>query len=71
MGGKSTVHPIRGDELRALRKLHRETNGGKFIFMTERGGPTTADALNRLVKRLGNGSKLFEICWQRAGSSER
>jgi integrase len=22
-GGKSTVHPIRGDELRALRKLHR------------------------------------------------
>jgi integrase len=26
-GGKGTVHPIRGDELRALRKLHRETKG--------------------------------------------
>ena len=43
-GGKSTVHPIRGDELRALRKLYRETNGGTFMFITERGGPMTADA---------------------------
>jgi type 1 fimbriae regulatory protein FimB/type 1 fimbriae regulatory protein FimE len=58
-GGRSTVHPIRGDELRAPRKLHRETNGGTFMFMTERGGPMTADALNRIVKRLGNGSKRF------------
>jgi site-specific recombinase XerD len=29
------------------------------MFMTERGGPMTADALNRMVKRLGNGSKQF------------
>ena len=59
IGGKSTVHPIRGDELRALRKLHRETNGGTFMFITERGGPMTADALNRMLKRLGDGSKRF------------
>jgi type 1 fimbriae regulatory protein FimE len=29
------------------------------MFMTERGGPMTADALNRTVKRLGGGSNLF------------
>jgi integrase len=57
--GKSTVHPIRGDELRALRKLRREANGGTFMFMTESGGLMTADALNRMVKRLGDGSKRF------------
>jgi len=29
------------------------------MFITERGGPMTADALNRMVKRLGDGSKRF------------
>jgi integrase len=60
-GGKSAVHPIRGDELRALRKLHRVTKGGRNVFMTERGGPFTADALNKLIKRLGAGLFAFPI----------
>ena len=29
------------------------------LFVTERGGPFTTDAVNRLVKRLGDGEKLF------------
>src|SRR4029453_1282419 len=29
------------------------------MFITERGGPMTADALNRMVKRLGGGPKRF------------
>jgi integrase len=58
--GKSAVHPIRGDELRALRRLQREQEPkSTFVFITERGGPMTTDALNRMVKRLGKGSKLF------------
>jgi type 1 fimbriae regulatory protein FimB/type 1 fimbriae regulatory protein FimE len=40
--GKPAVHPIRGDELRMLRELQRNTTGA-FIFETERGGPFTAD----------------------------
>ena len=44
--GKPAVHPIRGDELRMLRELQRNTTGA-FIFETERGGPFTADAVNR------------------------
>ena len=43
--GKPAVHPIRGDELRMLRELQRNTTGG-FVFETERGGPFTPDAVN-------------------------
>jgi integrase len=50
--GKPAVHPIRGDELRMLRELQRNTEGA-FVFQTERGGPFTADAVNRLIKRIG------------------
>ncbi len=58
--GKPAVHPIRGEELRALRRLQREQDPkSTFVFPTERGGPMTPDALNRMVKRLGNGSKRF------------
>ena len=34
--GKPAVHPIRGDELRMLRELQRNTTGA-FVFETERG----------------------------------
>ena len=50
--GKPSVHPLRGDEVRALRKLHGETISN-FVFETERGGPFTPDAVNRLIKRIG------------------
>jgi integrase len=36
-GGVPSVHPLQGDEIRALRKL--EDNGSKYVFATERGGP--------------------------------
>ena len=50
--GKPSVHPLRGDEVRALRMLHAETKGS-FVFETERGGPFTPDAVNRQLKRIG------------------
>jgi integrase len=50
--GKPATHTLRGDEVRALRELQRKTKGG-FVFETERGGPFTPDAVNRLVKRIG------------------
>ena len=55
--GKPAVHPIRGDELRMLRELQRNTTGA-FVFETERGGPFTADAINRLVETIGERAKL-------------
>jgi integrase len=51
--GKPAAHPIRGDELRALRELHRQYPDSGYVFTTERGGPFTPDAANRLIKRIG------------------
>jgi integrase len=51
--GKPATHPIRGDELRALRKLQREAPPSPFVFVSERGTPFTTDGFNWLVKRAG------------------
>jgi integrase len=51
--GKPSVHPLRGDEIRALRELRRQFPDSGFVFATERGGPFTPDAVNRLIKRIG------------------
>ena len=51
--GKPAAHPLRGDEVRALRELRRQFPDSSFVFATERGGPFTTDAVNRLIKRIG------------------
>ena len=56
--GKPSTHPIRGDELRALRKLQREASKSTFIFVSERGGPFTTDSFNWMVKRAGQKANL-------------
>jgi hypothetical protein len=52
-GFNPSTHPIRGDELRALRKLQREAHKSPFVFVSERGGPFTTDSFNWMVKRAG------------------
>jgi type 1 fimbriae regulatory protein FimB/type 1 fimbriae regulatory protein FimE len=56
--GKPSTHPIRGDELRALRKLQREAPKSPFLFVSERGGPFTTDSFNWMVKRAGRKARL-------------
>jgi type 1 fimbriae regulatory protein FimB/type 1 fimbriae regulatory protein FimE len=51
--GKPSVHPLRGDEVRALRELRRQFPDSSFVFATERGGPFTTDAINRQIKSIG------------------
>jgi type 1 fimbriae regulatory protein FimB/type 1 fimbriae regulatory protein FimE len=34
-----SVHPLTGKELRALRRLQREQEPGRYVFMSERGAP--------------------------------
>jgi len=51
--GKPAVHPIRGDELRMLTELRKEYQDSRYVFTTERGTPFTTDAVNRLVKTIG------------------
>ena len=57
--GTSAVHPIRGDELRALRQLQREQDPpSAFVFTSERGTPFSPDSLNNLIKALSKKANL-------------
>ena len=57
--GTASVHPIHGDELRALRQLQREQDPkSPFVFTTERGGPFSVSAFQRLVARAGEAAGL-------------
>lgn len=38
--GRPSVHPIRGPELRALRRLQRDYPSSPYLFVSERGGPS-------------------------------
>jgi type 1 fimbriae regulatory protein FimB/type 1 fimbriae regulatory protein FimE len=51
--GKSSAHPLCGDEVRAPRELCRQFPDSALVFATERGGPFTVDAINRHLKRIG------------------
>ena len=60
--GKPATHPIRGDEMRALRKLQREAPKSAFVFVNERGTPFSPDGFNWLVKRAGQKAELpFQV----------
>jgi type 1 fimbriae regulatory protein FimE len=51
--GIPSVHPLRGPELRALRRLQREYEGSAYVFMTERGGPMSPDGIRKVIQRAG------------------
>ena len=52
--GTPATHPIRGDELRALRRLAREQDPkSPFVFTSERGAPFTTAGFARMVERAG------------------
>ena len=57
--GTPSTHPIRGDELRALRRLQREQDPkSPFMFTSERGSPFTTAGFSRIVERAGAAAKL-------------
>jgi len=57
--GTPSTHPIRGDELRALRRLAREQDPkSPFVFTSERGAPFTTAGFARMVERAGETAKL-------------
>jgi integrase len=49
--GTPSTHPIHGDELRALRRLYRESPPSSFVFISERGTPFTPAGLARMLQR--------------------
>jgi integrase len=64
--GTPATHPIRGDELRALRRLQREQDPkSPFVFTSERGSPFTTAGFARLVERAGetSASRYIRTCY--------
>ncbi|MEX3694445.1 tyrosine-type recombinase/integrase [Paraburkholderia sp. BR14263] len=51
--GMPAVHPLRGPELRALRRLRREGPDSAYVFVSERQAPLTPDAVRKIVTRAG------------------
>ena len=52
--GTPSTHPIQGDELRALRRLHREQDPkSPFVFTSERGTPFATAGFARMIERAG------------------
>jgi integrase len=51
--GKPATHPLRGDELRALRKLQREAPASPYVFVSEHGTPISVHGWQKLVERIG------------------
>jgi integrase len=51
--GTTRMHPIQGDELRALRRLQRESKASPFVFVSERGALCTRSTL--CANALANG----------------
>ena len=55
--GVPSTHPIRGDELRALRRLKKEQSKSAFVFTSERDAPFTAAGFARMIERAGHEAK--------------
>lgn len=56
--GLSSVHPLHGRELRALRRLKAAHPGMAYVFLSERGTPLTARAIRHIVQRAGEEAAL-------------
>lgn len=51
--GTPSTHPLRGPELRALRRLKRDYPECSYVFTGERKGPLTDSTVRKIVARAG------------------
>lgn len=51
--GTPSTHPVRGPEIRALRRVQRDYLDTPYVFVTERKGPLTASAVRKIITRAG------------------
>ena len=56
--GVDAVHPLRGPQMRALRRLKREYVDSPYLFVTERKGPLTTAAVRKIIARAGEEAKI-------------
>ncbi len=51
--GVSSIHPLRGPELRSLRQLQRDYPDSPYLFVSERGAAMAADTARGIIERAG------------------
>jgi len=56
--GTPSTHPLSGLELRALRRLQRESPSTPFVFVSERGAPFSTAGFARMLERAARNAKL-------------
>jgi integrase len=56
--GTPATHPLTGRELRALRRLQRETGPATHLFMSERKAPISIGGYQKMVERTSTRAKL-------------
>ena len=56
--GVPSVHPLGGEELRALRRVRREHPESRHLFQTERNAPMTPAGFRKTLARIGEASPL-------------
>jgi len=56
--GNPATHPLRGPELRALRRLRRDYGPSSYVFVTERKGPLTTSTVRKIVARAGEHAEI-------------
>jgi type 1 fimbriae regulatory protein FimB/type 1 fimbriae regulatory protein FimE len=56
--GVSSVHPLHGPELRALRRLRAAQPGGAYVSLSERAAPLTGRTIHHMVSRAGEAAAL-------------
>jgi hypothetical protein len=54
------VHPMQGDEIRALRRLQRDQEASPYVFTSERGRSDVAKSFGTLFERLGKRAGIAE-----------
>ena len=59
--GTPATHPLRGPELRALRKMAREYPDSPYVFASERKGPLTGSSVRKIVARPGKADIPFPV----------
>lgn len=56
--GSPATHPLRGDGLRALRRLQRDSAPSPFLFVSERAAPFSTAGFAKMIERAGVAAKL-------------
>ena len=51
--GTLATHPLLGDEMRALRRLRKDSPHAEFVFESERGAPFSPAGSAKLIERAG------------------